>query len=181
MTLARHDGTLSVVADLATNLVRTIGGPSTTVGPVADELRMLGAARLVPDTSVIEVIKTLRGKGLRLGVLSDASAEVAAAWKASPLAPLVDAAIFSCVAGFTKPDLRLYDRIRSELGVLASRILYVGDGGGDELRGALESAMIAVAVRRRGPPGALAFGDTVWSGPTVDSMEHVPTYLAGVR
>jgi putative hydrolase of the HAD superfamily len=178
---ARHDGTLPAVADLAAHLVRAVGGPHRAVGLVADELRTLGGARLVADSSVIEALETMRSKGLRLGVLSDASAEVVAAWPASPLALLVNGAVFSCVAGFTKPDPRLYDRIRAELAVSARRTLYVGDGGGDELRGAVESAMIAVAVRRRGPGDALVFGDTPWSGPTIDSVEFVPAYVAKLR
>lgn len=54
----------------------------------------------------------------------------------------------------------------------------MGDGGGDELRGALAAGMATVAVRRRGPINALAFGDTDWSGPVLDTAEHVPAYLA---
>jgi len=84
--------------------------------------------------------------------------------------------------GSVKPDQRLYTRIRDELDAPAHRTLYVGDGGGDELRGALAAHMTAVAVRRRGPSAALAFGDSdSWSGPVLDAAEQVPAYLAGLR
>ena len=41
-------------------------------------------ARLVPDTSVLRTLEFLAGAGLRIGVLNDASAEIAATWPASP-------------------------------------------------------------------------------------------------
>ncbi|MBV8931047.1 MAG: HAD hydrolase-like protein [Kutzneria sp.] len=174
----RHDGTLPTLADLAAHLVRAVDGPGAAVGPVADELRTLGQARLRPAPSVVYMLKSLRSKRLRLGILSDASAEILTAWPRSPLAGLADAAVFSCAAGAIKPDQRLYRRICDELDVLPDQTLYVGDGGGDELRGALTAGMAAVAVRRRGPTNALAFGDTDWSGPILDAAEQVPAYLA---
>src|SRR5262249_59504919 len=135
------------------------------VGRVADELRTLGQARLVPAPSVVYALKSLRCKKIRLGILSDASAEIAAAWSRSPLAPLMDAAVFSCAAGAVKPDQRLYGRICDELDVPSDRTLYVGDGGGDELRGALAAGMAAVAVCRRGSTHALALGAPDRAGP----------------
>ena len=117
---------------------------------------------------------------MRLGILSDASAEITAAWPTSPLATLVETAIFSCTYGAIKPDQRLYHRICNELNVPPDRTLYVGDGGGDELHGALAAGMVAVAVRRRGPNNTLTFGDSGWSGPTLDAVEQVPAYLTAL-
>ncbi|MGH3569858.1 MAG: HAD family hydrolase [Pseudonocardia sp.] len=174
----RHDGTLPTLTDLAAHLVRNVHGPDAAVGLVADELRALGKVRLVPAPSIIYALKSLHSNGLRLGVLSDASAGIATAWTRSPLAALVDAAVFSCQARAVKPNQQLYSRIRDELDVQPDRTLYVGDGGGDELRGALAAGMAAVAVRRRGPTNTLAFGDNDWSGPILDAAEHVPAYLA---
>jgi hypothetical protein len=90
-----------------------------------------------------------------------------------------DAAVFSCDAGAVKPDQRLYGRISDESDVSSGQTLDVGDASGGELRGALAAGMAAVAVRRRGPADALAFGDIAWSGPILDAMEQVPAYLAG--
>jgi putative hydrolase of the HAD superfamily len=174
----RHDGTLPTLADLATHLVHAVGAPPLAIKPVAAELRALGQARLIPAPSVVSTLISLRRQRVPLGVLSDASAEIAATWRNSPLADVVDAAVFSCVAGAVKPDRRLYDRVRGELGVPAHRTLYVGDGGGDELRGALAAGMAAVAVRCRGPADALTFGHTDWPGPFLEAAEDVPAHLA---
>lgn len=175
----RHDGTLPTTFDLAAHLVHAVYRRNVSPELVANELLALGQNRLVPDISVVHALKSLRSKGMLLGILSDSGAEVAAAWPMSPLCELVDSAVFSCQAGTIKPDQRLYDHIRDELDVPAQQMLYVGDGGGDELHGALAAGMATVAVQRRGPADALAFGDTNWSGPIVDAVEKVPAYLAG--
>ena len=177
----RHDGSLPTVLGLAGHLVRFVDGRAKSVEPVADELRSLGCARVVPDALVVRTLISMRSKGLRLGILSDASAEIAAAWPTSLLAPVMDAAVFSCLTGATKPDQRLFAHIRCALGVPAHQTLYCGDGGGDELRGALDSGMSAVAVYRRGAADALAFGAASWSGPVIDAVEQLPAYLAEPR
>lgn len=174
----RHDGTLPTVADLAAHLVRAVGGRDRVVALVAGELSRLGQARLVPDASVHQTLEFLSAAGLRVGVLSDASAEIAAVWHSGQLAELVDTAVFSCTAGHLKPDQRLYGTISRELAVPAQRTLYLGDGGGNELNGALAFGMQAVAVRRRGCSDSLTFGDRPWSGAVMDSVEDLPTYLA---
>jgi len=74
---ARHDGTLPTVTDLAEHLIRTVNGPTEMVGQVTDELHALGQARLLPDPSIVHTLTTLRSRGVRLGILSDASAEIA--------------------------------------------------------------------------------------------------------
>jgi putative hydrolase of the HAD superfamily len=174
----RHDGTLPTMFDLVAHLVHAVHRRDVPPELVANELLTLGQNRLMPDLSVVHVLESLRSKGMLLGILSDSSAEVVAAWSTSPLCELVDSAVFSCEAGTVKPDQRLYDRIRKELNVPVQQMLYVGDGGGDELHGALTAGMAAVAVHRRGPADAFAFGDANWSGPILDAVEQVPAYLA---
>ncbi|MBV2365336.1 HAD family hydrolase [Streptomonospora nanhaiensis] len=173
----RHDGTLPGLDALAAHLAAAVGAPESAVAPVAAELRALGEERIRPDPPVRAALEALRGRGVAVGVLSDAAAEVAAAWPRGPLSALADAAVFSCEAGAVKPDPLLYRRIGAALGVPAHRTLYVGDGGGDELRGALAAGMTPVAVRRRGG-AALVFGETPWPGPVLPGVEDVPARLA---
>lgn len=175
---ARHDGTLSTVSVLARHLVRSVKG--FAFEPVADELQALARPRLVPDSSVVSALLSLRRTGYRLGLLSDASADIAEAWPSSPLANVVDAAVFSCSVGRTKPDRELYACVSDALGVPAGQTLYCGDGGGDELAGAVNAGMTAVAVHLRGGPDALTFGSTAWRGPMIEAVEQMPRYVAGL-
>lgn len=174
----RHDGSLPTLRQLAEHFLDGVGGSAARIPPVVDQLRRLGEERLGVDPSVIVALAALRDGGLRLGVLSDASADIAAAWRLGPLSLLVDAAVFSCSAGALKPDRGLYDRIRRQLGTSSGATLYVGDGGGDELRGALAAGMRALAVVRRGPADALVFGEVQWSGSTIERLEDLPAYLS---
>ena len=68
-------------------------------------------------------------------------------WAASPLAPLVDGAVFSAVEGMQKPDRRMYELACERLAVAPGRCLYVGDGNSDELNGAVSAGMRAVQLR----------------------------------
>ncbi|HEX2322169.1 MAG TPA: HAD family hydrolase [Streptosporangiaceae bacterium] len=98
-----------------------------------------------PDA--LGVLAAVRDRGLKVGVLSDCTVELAEAWAALPVAPLIDARVLSCEAGRRKPDPWLFTTIAGHLGVAAGQCLYVGDGGGRELSGASACGMRAVMLR----------------------------------
>ncbi|MFE9244946.1 HAD family hydrolase [Nocardiopsis sp. NPDC006938] len=169
----RHDGRLRTRASLASHLARRCDAPSMT----SEVDRLLGwraAERLEADDSVIHLLRGLRARGMRLGVLSDASADIAQEWPHCRLAQVVDAAVFSCQARRTKPHPDLYARVSAQLAIAPGRLSYCGDGGGDELRGAVAVGLRAIGVRRRGGSGTLAFGVRHWNGPMLARVEDLP-------
>lgn len=176
--LARHDGTLPTTIDLATYLASLLTGSNTDAPAVAALLEREAERRLAPDHSVVAALEALRGRGLRLGLLSDASADIAAAWNASKLAPLVDAAVFSATAGAVKPAPALYLRLLAALDVPAAGVLYCGDGGGDELNGAAALDMRAVAVPTRGAGERLVTGSRPWTGARISGIEALSELIA---
>jgi putative hydrolase of the HAD superfamily len=89
----------------------------------------------------------LRARGLRLALLSDCSLELPEAWPQLPVAEYFDTAVFSCLAGFRKPDPRLFEMVTTQLGVAPEECLYIGDGGGRELTGATKAGMKALMLR----------------------------------
>lgn len=174
----RHDGTLPTVEAVAADLIDAVHGAPSAAGQIAGELTDLGRERIVRvDASVIGVLALLRSAGLRIGILTDAAPEIAAAWQARPLAPTVDAVVFSSTFGATKPNAGLYQHLLAALRASAPEALYCGDGGGSELDGAAALGMRVVRVRRRGPRDALAFGQGQWNGPVIDSVEQLPVFL----
>jgi putative hydrolase of the HAD superfamily len=97
-------------------------------------------------TEALPVIGNLRERGLKIGLVSDCSSELPDAWHRLPLAPLVDAPVFSCVEGIRKPDPRLFLTVAGNLGVSPADCVYIGDGGGRELTGSSAVGMRAVLL-----------------------------------
>lgn len=144
--------------------------------PQTIELRTrLVRENMLPRSDTVSTLETLRGQGYRIGLVSDCSWEVPVVWPDTPMAPLVDAAIFSCSVKLKKPDPRIYMLICEKLAVEARECLYIGDCGCDELAGAqqagMDAALICVPyeeaeVMKR--PEAQR-----WRGPRVSSVEEV--------
>jgi len=125
-----------------------------------------------PDA--LAVLAGVRARGLRVGVLSDCTWELAEAWSRLPVADLVDERVLSCEAGRRKPDPVLFETIASLLGVAPEKCLYVGDGGGGELTGASACGMHAVMLRAEDWPSSVAHGrEDDWSGPWVPTLTDV--------
>jgi putative hydrolase of the HAD superfamily len=100
--------------------------------------------RLRPEA--LPVIGQLRTHGLRIGLVSDCTSELPAAWPRLSLAAVVDAPVFSCVERTRKPDPRLFRAVTGRLAVDPAACLYVGDGGGRELTGSTAVGMRAVLL-----------------------------------
>lgn len=129
--------------------------------------------RTRPET--LPLLAALRGRGLRLAVVSDCTVELAEAWPSLPVAAAVDVAVFSCVVGVRKPDPELFRRAADGLGVAPARCLYVGDGGGRELFGSSALGMTAVHLDVD-EPGA-AGRQRGWDGPRITALPEVERLL----
>jgi len=129
-----------------------------------------------PDA--LAVLAEVRARGLRVGVLSDCTIELADAWPQLPVAVLVDARVLSCEAGRRKPDPRLFAMIASRLGVAPRQCLYIGDGGGQELTGASGCGMRAIMLRADDWAVNVAHArEDNWPGPSVRSLSAVLSLL----
>jgi putative hydrolase of the HAD superfamily len=82
---------------------------------------------LVPRPGAVEVLEELRRRGYRLGLISVCSEEVPTLWEQTPLASLIDEAVFSCSVGVVKPDRRIYEIAAERLGVTTGECLFVDD------------------------------------------------------
>ncbi len=96
-------------------------------------------AILHPPAVVLDSLRRLSKAGLRLGLLSNAETVEVREIGRSPLYPLLDEICTSCDLGVAKPEPRAYRAVLDRLGLPAGSCAYVGDGGQDELRGAMEA------------------------------------------
>lgn len=127
---------------------------------------------LVPVPGAVSTLGALRRRGIRTGLVSNCTEEVALVWEETPFAGLFDATVFSATAGCLKPDPEIYDLALRELDIAASEALFVGDGANDELRGAGDVGMTAVLVLEDGREPAWP-GVRGWSGLRVISIPQV--------
>ena len=101
---------------------------------------------------VLEVLDTLKQKGVKLALVSNASTAEVAAWPDSPLSRLIEHTFFSCECGFRKPDNNIYRHAIESTTTNASNCLFVGDGGSDELRGAHRAGLKTVHTTQFSAP-----------------------------
>jgi HAD superfamily hydrolase (TIGR01509 family) len=86
----------------------------------------------VPYDDTLPVLRALRARGLRLGLVSNVGLDVREVLARAGLAPLFDAVVLSFEAGAVKPQASIFERALQALGVPAERALMVGDSPRDD-------------------------------------------------
>jgi putative hydrolase of the HAD superfamily len=149
-----------------------------TLGVEADVDELVGWRRdltrraLVGRDGLAYTLTELRARGLRLGLISNCTEEVADLWPETAFADLFDAAVFSATAGLAKPDPAIYRLAAAQLGVEPAECVFVGDGANDELRGARDVGMTPVLIHRDGQE---PYWENVrdWEGHRITSIPQV--------
>jgi putative hydrolase of the HAD superfamily len=172
----RATGATGDVRQTLRTLATRLGAPLTE-GRLDEASRLRQAIqeslfRLRPEA--LPVIGQLRARGLRIGLVSDCTSELPAAWPRLHVAALVDAPVFSCVEGTRKPDPRLFRAVAERLPADPVGCLYVGDGGGRELTGSAAVGMHAVLLAGPDWHGNYAYDrESDWAGPRISSLEEL--------
>lgn len=173
----RSIGKFGGLEDTILHICKEMGAsPSRELLRQAADIRLTMIKRfLLPREGVPETMASLKDLGLKVGLITDCSAETETAWPETPMAPLVDVPLFSCSEGVCKPDPRIFLSSCERLGTTPDRCLYVGDGGSQELTGAKAVGMYPVLIRVEYDefmdsyrPDALA-----WEGPRISSIPEV--------
>jgi putative hydrolase of the HAD superfamily len=99
----------------------------------------------IPKES-FETLETLKKRGKKLGLVSNADVMEIALWERSPIAHLFDSTVISCYAGYAKPDAEIYEMSMRELCVQPGEAVFIGDGGSDELAGAKKVGLTTVMI-----------------------------------
>lgn len=75
----------------------------------------------------VPLLEELTSRRIRLGLLSNAPATLAAAVRSQPWALLFDQLVFSADIGISKPDRRAFDLTAAKMGAAASDIIFFDD------------------------------------------------------
>ena len=179
--LSPHDSLLEQERDWWRTLVRRVvaqaGGGIDDFEGFFDALfhyfAQAQAWRLYPE--VAEVLRTLRGEGYALAVVSNFDSRLLGILEGLGLAPFLDAVVYSTAAGAAKPDERIFASALVRLHVTAAQALHVGDGLAADFHGARAAGLQALLLRRPGAEEAAA------AAHCIRSLAQLPNWLAARR
>jgi len=147
---------------------------ATQLAEAADVRLSCERAMGQPRDEAVAVLSALREQGLRIGVVSDCSAELPLYFPDLAIAPYVDLPVFSSVTGHRKPEPANYLACATGLGVQPGDCLYVGDGGSNELGGAQAVGMHPVHLNVAVEQGSVVYERHAdWDGPVIRSLSEV--------
>jgi putative hydrolase of the HAD superfamily len=106
-----------------------------------------GAWKFYDDVET--VLRELRGRGLKIGVISNWDSRLKAISDGLGLTPLVDFLVISAEAGVRKPDPRIFNLALEKAGVRPEEAIHVGDLVEDDVDGARRAGMRPVLIDRR--------------------------------
>jgi len=102
--------------------------------------------RAFPDS--VAVIQALRTRGLKVGVLSNASSDLPKFLARLGILPHLDFVVVSAIEGVKKPDRRIFERTLERAGVAAGEHLHVGDMFLEDVLGAAALGVRALLIER---------------------------------
>ncbi|WP_413804590.1 HAD family hydrolase [Streptomyces sp. OE57] len=108
----------SVLADL---------GIPATPGVIADLVHIDTQAWTTVRPDAMSLLAALSDSGIRVGILSNATLEMATAARATPWGDYVTDWFFSCELRLAKPDAAIYHHVTNELALPAESILFIDD------------------------------------------------------
>jgi putative hydrolase of the HAD superfamily len=124
-----------------------------------------------PREGAIDTLEALRHNGLKIGLLTNCSADIPHLWPETSFSNLINSPIFSCSVGVVKPEPESYWSVCKALDVEPRFCVYVGDGSDRELTGARRVGMHPVLIM--GPdkdPFDEQLDRKEWKGPTITQI-----------
>lgn len=107
-------------------------------------------AELVPYPQTIDVLKTLKERGFKIGIISNAPPLNPESLRRLYFTDYIDAWTFSHELGIEKPDPRIFAAALTKLSVTADEALMVGDSLEKDILGARAAGIDAIQLVRPG-------------------------------
>jgi putative hydrolase of the HAD superfamily len=120
------------------------------------------------------VLKELRGRGLRLGVVSNWDTRLKRIGSGLGLDRLVDFMVISAEVGVRKPDPRIFREALRRAGVRPEEALHVGDLPDEDVEGARRAGVRAVLIDRQ---KRITAREGVAGVPVVQSLSELSALL----
>jgi len=128
---------------------------------------------LNPKNGAVDLLKSLKGFGYKIGLITNCSTEVPLFWKNIEFSHFFDVTIFSASVGMKKPDPQIYILACEQLGVEPNECLYIGDGDSNELSGASQLGMDAVMIRDPNELDPYRLVEVDWEGRKIKNFIEI--------
>lgn len=131
------------------------GCPSATADTLSPKLDItyldfLAQGRIMIPGAV-ELLRHLKSKGYRIGILSNGFKEVQyRKIKTAEIERYIDCIVLSDDIGINKPDRRIYDHALSKTGGIPQRTIMIGDNPATDIDGAIRAGWHAIHFNRDG-------------------------------
>ena len=132
---------------------------------------------LNPKNGAVDILKSLKGLGYKIGLITNCSTEVPLFWKNIELSHFFNVTIFSASVGMKKPDPQIYLLACEQLGVEPNECLYIGDGDSNELSGASQLGMYAVMIRDPNELDPYRLVEVDWGGRKIKNFIEIMDLL----
>jgi len=106
-----------------------------------------------PGEGAVPTLEALRGRGYRLGVISNSNGHVRRLLEQARLAPFLEVIIDSAEVGIEKPDPRIFFAATEQLALAPSACSYVGDIYEIDVLGARAAGLSAILIGAGPAPG----------------------------
>ncbi len=116
---------------------------------------------------VIPTLEELRGREIRLAIISNWDERLPVLLPRLQLARYFEAIIISSEVGFPKPSPVIFEYALRKLGLPAEAVLHVGDNVTEDIEGARAVGMQTALIHRHGHP----------ENGTISSLLHLPALL----
>ena len=107
---------------------------------------------LYPET--VDVLKTLKGKGLELGIISNFDSRLFAVLRGLGIEGFFETVTISSLAHAAKPSGRIFKQALDKHAADPTDALHVGDSLNDDVEGARRAGLTGVLLARDGEPAA---------------------------
>ncbi len=122
---------------------------SINLKPYEDNLAQdLATATLFPET--VSTLQILKSKGVKIGMISNASSEYMVPFFKLGLDKLVDKYVMSCQVGHKKPEAKIYEIALNMLGTKPQETIMTGDSARCDVYGPQAVGMEAMLLDRKG-------------------------------
>ncbi len=155
-------------------IIEGMGGAGPAIDEVAREIYAEWAAcqHFFLYDDVAPVLRTLAGRGLKIGLISNSHRCLASFQQHFELTGLITAAVSSSDHGYMKPHPSIFESALTLLGAAADETVMVGDSVTHDIEGARRVGMRGILVHRSSDPVPIA--DDI---PVIRSMAELPALL----